>query len=310
MNGVAFCEELGLLQGSPRLALVLSELRYFAELANRLSFTAAAEALGVTQPTLSTAIKNLEGKLGQRLFDRDTRVVRLTPFGREALRLALRLLETAASTEQELNDFAQGRIGRLRLAGPSILFATTLQSAMIRFKRENPGVVLEVEDTDGDSALSLLQRDLADFAMVPFPPDLAQVSGHKIGIMRAVAVFHADQHHPIPAQITWADLARHTVVILKSRDGAGRSFNAGLRETGTTFQHVYRLNEFPAVKGMIEAGFGIGVMSDLTASQLQPPFVQVPIVAPEQALDIHVCRSTLRSPTPIMGRFLGLLKRL
>ncbi len=291
------------------MALVLSELRYFVELANHLSFTAAAEALGVTQPTLSTSIKQLEAKLGQRLFDRDTRVVRLTAFGHEALRLSARLIENARMTELELDDFAQGRSGRLRLAGPSILFATALQSAMVTFKRQNDAVALEIEDTDGDSAIQMLLRDLADFAIVPYQVENSQIMAQKIGEMRAVAVFHPAHEPEIPVSITWDELSRRTVIILKSRDGAGRQFNANLLERGTIFHNVYRLNEFPAVKGMIEAGFGVGIMSDLTASQLPPPFVHVPVTGPEQRLDIVICKSALRSQTPIMARFLTLLRR-
>lgn len=292
------------------MALVLSELRYFVELANHLSFTAAAEALGVTQPTLSTSIKQLEAKLGQRLFDRDTRGVRLTAFGHEALRLSLRLIESARMTEQELDDFAQGRIGRLRLAGPSILFATTLQDAMVTFKRQNDAVVLEIEDTDGDSAIQMLLRDLADFAVVPYQIEHSQIVPQKIGEMRAVAVFHPAHQADIPASVRWDDLSDQNVIILKSRDGAGRQFNADLLERGTIFRHIYRLNEFPAVKGLIEAGFGVGIMSNLSASQLPPPFVHVPIMAPEQGLDIMICRSALRGQTPIMARFLSILRRV
>ncbi|WP_323034464.1 LysR family transcriptional regulator [Pararhodobacter sp.] len=290
------------------MRLVLSELRYFVELAHRLSFTNAAEALGITQPTLSTAIRQLEGKLGQKLFDRDTRGVRLTPFGNEALRLSLRLLENAVATERELADLAAGRVGRLRIAAPSTYFATILKEALVQFRRENSAIQIEIEDTDGDSATELLRRDLVDFSVTPFVPGGRELTGFQIGSMQAVAVYHPDFEPELGACVTWADLSKRVAIILRSRDSAGRLFNENIRKMGVTFAGIHRLNEFQAVRGLIESGFGVGVMSDLTASQFGPPFRIAKITPTAKPVDLYIYKSALRTQTPIMGRFLDIIR--
>lgn len=70
------------------------DLRYFVAVADHLSFTAAAEALYISQPALSKQIRRLESHLGAKLFDRDTRSVALTSVGTALLPHALRLLAT------------------------------------------------------------------------------------------------------------------------------------------------------------------------------------------------------------------------
>ncbi|MFD3464520.1 LysR family transcriptional regulator [Nocardia fluminea] len=75
------------------------DLRYFVAVADRLSFTAAAQALYISQPALSKQIRRLESHLGAALFVRDSRSVALTPVGAALLPHALRLLATWDAAE-------------------------------------------------------------------------------------------------------------------------------------------------------------------------------------------------------------------
>ena len=84
--------------------LNLQQLSAFLTLADHGSFGDAAEALGVSQPALSRTIQQVENRLGARLFDRDTRKLRLTPAGERLEPLARRLVREYQSAFAELID--------------------------------------------------------------------------------------------------------------------------------------------------------------------------------------------------------------
>src|SRR3954447_11776614 len=84
----------------------LRDLRYFVAIAEHLHFTRAAEALHVSQPTLSKQVRALEGQLRVPLFERDRRAVRLTPAGAALLPHARAVLEAWSRAEQELAEAA------------------------------------------------------------------------------------------------------------------------------------------------------------------------------------------------------------
>src|ERR1700754_3438022 len=91
----------------------LRHLRYFAAVAEELSFRRAAERLRVAQPALSSQIKDLEEELGARLLDRDTRAVRLTDAGAAFLAEVRQILAHAERATVVAREAAQGRRGRL-----------------------------------------------------------------------------------------------------------------------------------------------------------------------------------------------------
>src|ERR1700759_3660079 len=113
------------------LRMELRWMRAFLAVAEELSFSRAAERLHMAQPALSNQIKQLETGLGLRLFERNTRAVRLTAAGeafREPCEKALRYAAEAAAAAQ---DAEGGRAGRVRI-GFSGIFASPLVARMAR----------------------------------------------------------------------------------------------------------------------------------------------------------------------------------
>lgn len=113
----------------------LRELRLFRGVAEHGSFSLCAEHCGISQPALSRTIKLMEDRLGVRLFDRDTRTVALSSYGRHLLPIAERVLREVEAGLDSLDQLASGARGRIVVASLPSLSATVLPRAISAFAR-------------------------------------------------------------------------------------------------------------------------------------------------------------------------------
>lgn len=148
----------------------LRHLHYFLKIAETTSFTQAAAALGVTQPTLSHQIKQLEQEVGAPLFDRLGRSIRLTEPGRilvEHAQRALREIETGLTAVTELEGLIHGhlRVGVFQSFGNS-----PLPAVLAAFHQAHPGIRISVRQMSlADMEIGLVDGAL-DFAVTTYVP--------------------------------------------------------------------------------------------------------------------------------------------
>jgi DNA-binding transcriptional LysR family regulator len=140
--------------------MLIKHLEYLAALARERHFARAATACGVTQPTLSAGVKQLEDELGVLLVERGQRFLGLTPDGERVLGWAQRILADCDSLTQEVRAM-QGelggrlRIGAVPMALPAVALFTTL------FAERHPQVTISVTSHTSVE----IQRGLDDFAL-------------------------------------------------------------------------------------------------------------------------------------------------
>src|SRR5258706_1519836 len=123
-----------------RTPLTLHQLEAFVRVADASSFSRASEILNVSQPALSRTIKSAEDVLRVRLFDRDTRSVRLTAAGSEFLPIARRVISEFESSLGELAEFLSGRRGRIVVATIPSIGTCFLAATLREFAKLNRGV--------------------------------------------------------------------------------------------------------------------------------------------------------------------------
>ena len=110
-------------------------LRAFIAVANVQNFTKAAQKLNLSQPSLSATIRQLEDMLGARLFERHTKLVRLTIIGESYLGVAQRLLSEMDSSAEVVRDLLEKRKGNLHIASLPSVAAGILARELSRFPR-------------------------------------------------------------------------------------------------------------------------------------------------------------------------------
>jgi LysR family glycine cleavage system transcriptional activator len=191
--------------------LAVGPLRAFEAVARRLSFSAAAEELFLTQPAISRQIKSLEDELGAQLFVRGTRKVELTHAGEQLLRGVMPLLQRLDTTVRQLRS-ARGRRHVSVSTFPS--FASLwLLPRLAAFEAIHPGIDIRISATETMVDLDDPEIDLVlRYCLPEAAPGAQQMFGEVITpvVSAAFARQAADGSTPRLAQPR--DLAHHTLL--------------------------------------------------------------------------------------------------
>lgn len=149
----------------------LKSLRYFVEIARQKSFTAAAEKLFVTQPTLSRQIADLEDELGHKLFDRSTRRIELTEKGIYLFRQAQAILSLVEKTKLEAMS-SQDLAGDLTISAGETPAMEIVAQATERFRASHPLVRFHLLSSSAQTTAESLRMGIANFGVFNQPADL------------------------------------------------------------------------------------------------------------------------------------------
>ncbi len=197
-------------------ALSLRQLQYFVTVARTGSFTETAERVAVTQPALSTAIRQMETLLGGPVFDRATHPVTLTDLGRDILSLAEHLLETADRTFSSMKDSARLRQEIVRL---SLLPASAgrvipvLESVALSV----PAIRYEVRDVIHPDLANDVLSGASDIG-IGVPCDDPRLMEKPLFTDTLAVVMRADDPLAGQASISWAQLSGRRLAMFQRGD--------------------------------------------------------------------------------------------
>jgi LysR family transcriptional regulator, hydrogen peroxide-inducible genes activator len=149
--------------------MTLTELRYIVAVARERHFGRAAEACFVSQPTLSVAVKKLEGELGVALFERGQGEVSLTPVGEQVVEQAQRVLEQAALVKEIAHQGADPLNGSLRLGVIFTIGPYLLPALVPILKKRAPRMPLLLQEHYTHRLVELLKQGDIDVAILALP---------------------------------------------------------------------------------------------------------------------------------------------
>lgn len=210
----------------------LRRLTYFVVLAKRLSFSRAADDLGLTQSALSRAIQSLERETGMRLFDRDRSGVLLTEQGRWMVEKAEALLTSAQDFQHQLAFATQGLEGRLSVGMIPIAACALLPHALTGRLVNIPGFTHEVMVRDVETLWLQLNAGEIEFLVCsewnsawPVPADLP-MRIEPLGTLPVSLIVRAG--HPL---LSGNPDAERFPLLLSNRSSATTQIPARLRES-------------------------------------------------------------------------------
>ncbi|MGN6209247.1 LysR substrate-binding domain-containing protein [Asticcacaulis sp.] len=248
--------------------MTLEQLRIFIAVAEREHLTRASEALNLTQSAVSSAIAALEGRYGTKLFDRIGRGIALTEAGRLFLPEARAVLARARAAEQTLHDATGGLRGTLNLAASQTVANFWLPERLARFHAAYPGLTLGLAIGNTDRAAAKVLSGEADIAVVEgrvADPRLAvtPLDGDRLVLIAPIGL-------NLPQPLTPADWAGFRFIIREPGSGTRHILEDHLAAMGLRLDSGNIVMELPsneAVRGVVEAGLGVSLQSELVAQR-------------------------------------------
>lgn len=215
--------------------MLLRHLRYLLAVADHGGFTRAAEALHVSQPTLSQQIRQLEETLGVTLFDRTSRTVKPTDAGEAYIECARRVLVELEAGKRALHDVKDLSRGTLRLAMTPTFMAYLVGPLVRDFAARFPGIHLQIFELSMDDIEAGLADDSLDIAIAFTPVRNAEIECIP-AFTESLAVM-VGREHPLyvsNSRLRAADVARLDFALLAPEFITRLSVDEYFRQQGIT----------------------------------------------------------------------------
>ncbi len=283
-----------------------TQLRSFHAVAQRLSFTAAARELGVSQPTITTQVKSLEQEFGVELFVRRGRRIELTETGGGLLDITRRLFADEKEAADYLNETRGLKTGHLRVGAVGPYHVTDMLAA---FNARHPGLYVSV--TVGNSRDTL--RDLLDYrtdvavlAHVDPDPRLVAIPYRR---HRVIAFCPIDHPFAQRRSIRAHDMEGQRLIVREAGSTTRRAFDQAMREADVRPKVVMEIGSRESIREAVAKGIGMGVVSE--AEFIPDPRIRpLPIADAEIYTYAHVVHLKERQKARLVHAFLQVLAGL
>jgi len=278
--------------------ITLRQLRVFIAVSHQRSFSRAGDAIGLSQPAVSHAIRELENELALKLIDRTTRDMALTEAG-AALSLALeRQLEELDATLSDARQQGEQRHGKVRVASSPTLSAHLMPACIETSRQRFPKIALVVRDQVQNLVLAGIRSGEVDFGVIVDPIEAEDLYCEPIRQEPFYLVCRADHDLAARASVPWSALDRQRLVMLDYASGSRPLIDRAMRQHQVSGEVVQELGHLTTVYRMIEAGIGISVVPEMALPRAENPRLQARPLTPATGRTIMLARRRHRSLSP------------
>ena len=269
----------------------LGQLEAFVQVASHRSFSRAAASLFLTQPSVTARIQSLERDLGEALFERDGRGVRLTDVGTAFLPHAERVLKALQEGRDALEGLRHLDIGSLRLGSALTVSTYVLPKLLKEFRHRYPGIDVSVRT---GRSYHVLQMVLADEVQVALTRSISHPDAETIDVYEDTILLVTNPEHAFATRgaVTLEEVSREPLILF-DRGSSYRSLIQGLFEdAGIVPREAMELDSMEAAKKMVEEGLGIsllpraaverdielGYLKDIRIKKVTPPGRRIALI--------------------------------
>jgi DNA-binding transcriptional LysR family regulator len=291
---------------------VIDKLEYLMALAREQHFGRAADACGVTQPTLSAGIKQLEAVLGVMLVQRASRFIGLTAEGERTLDWARRIVGDARAMRQEIKTLKHGLSGRLRIAAipTALAMVATLTTP---YRARHPDVQFTIFSRTSIEIFGLLENLEVDAG-------ITYLDNEPLGRVKAVPLYQ-ERYHLVTSSdaplgdrdsVTWREVAEVPLCLLTPDMQNRRIIDQLFRAAGGNPQPTLESNSMIVLFAHVRTGRWASVMPEKLADTLglTETIRAIPITSPEAVHTIGLVVPEREPMTPLNAALVAEARKL
>lgn len=246
------------------MAFTIRQLQFFVSVAEQGTVSGAAQALSISQSSVTEAVKELEADLGVALFERHSRGLAITHKGQQFLRHATKILAGVSDARRTFTLENESRGGRLQLGVTSLVAGYVLSDLLARYRRAYPAVDITAIEDNGDYLEHLLIGGELDVAVtvvsnlrdrLALHAEIVEVSPYRLWLPLGHRLVNADI-------IALTDIAEEPLIMLtidEVEDNTGKLLAA----LGARPKVAFRTRSVEAVRSLVATGAGVALLPDL-----------------------------------------------
>ena len=291
---------------------MLDKLELLLALSKERHFGRAAEACGVTQPTMSTSLKQLEDILGVMLVQRGSRFQGFTPEGERTLDWARRIVGDTRAMRQEINGLKDKLTGEIRIAAvPTVL--GMVASLTTPFRAKHPDVRFKIVSCTSTDVLGLLENLEVDAG-------LTYLGNEPVGKVRSIPLYQ-ESYRLITAPdglygdrdtVTWTEVGQVPLCLLTPDMQNRRIIDKALRSVGAEATPTLTSNSIIVLYTHVQTGRWASVMPAKLADTLGLPdeVRSIPIVEPDVTYSIGMVIPQRDPMTPLVAALVQIAREV
>ncbi len=265
----------------------IRQLEYFCTLAHLENFTRTAEALHVSQPSVTKAIKSLESEIGLTLIDRRQKRVSLTLEGRAFLLHAEGIMQAVERAEQDMLRFRPDAKKTVHLGLPPMLEAYLFPDFFTKFTAAHPDINLEVcEHIDSTEVRAKVLEGFLDFGVMIVPT--GKTHRNELAILRDTMQLCLPLDHPLTVHrfVTIADLQKEKFIMQQPNTYQYDTVYKSCVENGFTPEILLCTSQLKTIKQLVANSLGISILPDFV-TRSETIFTRRPLV-PEMNVQVNL----------------------
>ena len=291
---------------------MIDKLEFLLALAREKHFGKAAEVCGVTQPTLSAGVKQLEDTFGVLLVNRGSRFQDFTPEGERVLEWARRIVGDARAMREEVHALKHGLAGRLRIAAIPTTLAM-IETLTTPYRERHPDVQFSVLSRNSVEVLHLLENLEIDAGVTYLDNEpLSRVTKVPLYRERYRLLISTDSPLGSREKVTWAEVAQIPLCLPTPDMQSRRIIEGLLRDAGGDPQPTLESNSMILLYSHVRTGRWASVMPAPLAATLGLTDVlrAIPIVEPDASHTIGLVVAAREPMTPLTAALVAEARRV
>ena len=260
-------------------------LQVFQTVARLLSFTKAAEELHMTQPAVTFQVRQLEEQFNTRLFDRTHNRISLTEAGERVYEYANQIFDLYAQMDNAVRELTGDVSGVLMLGASTTIAEYMLPALLGDFKQQYPEIVIRLKVANTDGIVSLVENNTIDLGVVEAPVNNKNLVVEQCRMDHLVLIVPPGHELAQEGTVPITRICDFPFICREEGSGTREVILESLQRSGvpaTGMNLAMELGSLEAIKGAVEAGMGVSVLSSATiqkelklgtlvAVQLDPP---------------------------------------